>query len=249
MKKNRLLLIIAMLLLSMSSYSQSDSILIDINSLKAEEVSKVNLPNIEYFFKTVDNNPQVKFYQERQKAEEYVLKSVKRTWLSFIRLNANAQYGFTDDLTSYYMETSAPIINKYFGKTQFYYGGGATLGIPLSEFFDKRNKVRTQKARIESMKYETDIWRDDIRIKIIDAYTLAQENLNLLKARSEALVISNAQYQVTQTDFIAGRIDAMTLSRQKNIQTQTLAEFEKARSALMNALLKLELATKIKILK
>lgn len=246
MKKK--ILLIAILFSSLYSYSQTDSTLININNLRVEDVAKVNIPNIDYFFQTVDNNPQVKFYQERQKAEEYALKSIKRTWLSFIRVNANAQYGFTDDLTMF-TETSTPVISKYFGKTQFYYGGGASLAIPLTEFFDKRNKVRSQKARIESMKYETDVWRDDIRIKIIDSYTAAQESLNLLKARAEALVISNAQYQVTQTDFIAGRIDAMTLSRQKNIQTQTLAEYEKARSALMNALLKLELATRIKILK
>lgn len=116
----KILFIILLSLQALNSYCQSDTI--HINSLRAEDVANLNLPPIEYFFKAVENNPQVQHYFEKIKAEEYVLKSIKNTWLGYIRVVGHGQYGYTDDFTELLESSSTPTTNRYYGKTQFYYG-------------------------------------------------------------------------------------------------------------------------------
>ena len=45
-----------------------------------------------------------------------------------------------------------------------------------------------------------------------------------------------------------GKIDAVTLSRQKNIQSATVREYEQTRASLNNALLRLEIMSHTKII-
>ena len=53
---------------------------------------------------------------------------------------------------------------------------------------------------------------------------------------------------MTETDFINGKVDAQTLSRQKNIESSAVREYEQTRAALNNALLKLEIYSNTQII-
>lgn len=226
------------------AFGQNDSTLINLKRLSAQDIVQVELPPLSRFIDLAGSNSRVLYYNEKVNEQREALKISRRTWMGYLRVNANAQYGYTNDVTVY-----SDITNSYFGKNQLYYGVGMSLAIPISEIIDRKVKTRFQKSRIKSASYEAELWTEDIKIKIIDAYTMAEQNLNILKSMASALTIANAQYQVTESNFISGRTDAANLSNQKNIQTQAMVDFEKYRSALNNALLKLELITKIKILK
>ena len=94
---------------------------------------------------------------------------------------------------------------------------------------------------IEESELNTQRWYDDLTLKVVDAYTAVVENLSMLRIKAEAKTIASAQYKVTETDFINGKVDAQTLSRQKNIESSAVREYEQTRAALNNALLKLEI--------
>lgn len=53
---------------------------------------------------------------------------------------------------------------------------------PLDEIFNRRNKIKQQKKRIENTQYDLDRWYDELRMKIIDAYTTAVEQLSILRS-------------------------------------------------------------------
>ena len=76
-------------------------------------------------------------------------------------------------------------------------------------------------------------------MKIIDAYTTAVEQLSILRSAAEAKITSEAQYRMTEVDFVKGKLDAQTLSRQKSLENSATREYEQVRRNLNDALLRL----------
>ncbi|MFQ8748521.1 MAG: hypothetical protein ACLR8T_11070 [Alistipes finegoldii] len=64
----------------------------------------------------------------------------------------------------------------------------------------------------------------------------------------EAMVTAQAQYRLSEADFINGKLDAQTLSRQKNIENVAIREYEEVRRSQNNALLTLEVLTRTPII-
>ena len=85
-------------------------------------------------------------------------------------------------------------------------------------------------------------------IKVIQQYTLAVQQLSVLRSAVEAMVTAQAQYRLSEADFINGKLDAQTLSRQKNIENVAIREYEEVRRSLNNALLTLEVLTRTPII-
>ena len=84
------------------------------------------------------------------------------------------------------------------GREQSWWNVGASFSIPLDEIFNRRNKIKQQKKRIENTQYDLDRWYDELRMKIIDAYTSAVEQLSILRSAAEAKITSEAQYRMTE---------------------------------------------------
>lgn len=221
----------------------------DITQLTPEDYQNIQLPPLEVLLQNINKNPSVKFYNSRIEEQELELKETRRSWLEYIRLSGNIQYGVTNDLTSFEEASNIPVITRYAGKLQTLYGVGATFGIPISEIIGKRNKNRIQKTKIDVANAEMEIWRDNQTLIIIDAYADVSEQLNIIKELANAVVIAKAQFTATENDFINGRVDTQGLSFQKNILTRTVIEYERCRSVLTRAILKLELVTKTNIIK
>lgn len=221
--------------------------LTDINSLTQEDYINLKLPPLGVLMENSKKNPVVEYFNERKIQGLSELKSVRRNWLTFIRLSANYQYGVMNDY-SYYTDAGITAPGMYHNKSQSFYNVGATFSFPLIEIFDRRNKIKRQKTIVKQSELEAERWNEEQNLKIVDAYTTAVESLSTLKSMTEAVTIANAQYEVTEQDFINGKADAQTLSRQKNIQTQTISTYEQTRAALNNALLRLELLSRTKII-
>ena len=220
----------------------------DINNMTVDDYMNMVLPPLGQLLENARMNPVVEYYDERRADELRELKTVKRGWLNYFKINAQYQYGKTNDLTSF-NDDNAGQYNRYFGKNQNIYGVGASMSMPLFQIFNRRNMIKQQQHRIAQTEKEVNRWLDERNLLIVEAYTTAVQNLSLLKAMSEAVTISTAQYKVTEAEFINGKTDAQTLSRQKNILTQNISSYEQTKADLNNALLRLEILSKTPILK
>ncbi len=219
----------------------------NINDLTAEDYMRISLPPLTTLLENARNNPVVRYYNERNLEEISKLKSIKRNWLTYFKLNANYQYGRTNDNT-WYEDFDVPTYNRFYDRAQLYWAVGASVSFPLIEIFDRRNRIKGQMARVRQTEMEANRWLDDRDLLIVQSYTDAVRNLSMLRALAEAVTISSAQYKVTELDFINGKVDAQTLSRQKNILTQNVSSYEDTRAALNNALLRLEILSKTRII-
>lgn len=220
--------------------------ILSIADLSMDDYLAIELPPLQTLLENAKGTSIVRYYKKHTEIEKAELKNINRTWLRFIKLNASYQYGQMTDNVLY--QEDLPPVYRYQDKTQSWYNAGASLSLPLEEIFTRGNRAKQQKMAIEESELNTQRWYDDLTLKIVDAYTAVVENLSMLRIKAEAKTIASAQYKVTETDFINGKVDAQTLSRQKNIESSAVREYEQTRAALNNALLKLEIYSNTQII-
>lgn len=235
------------LLSVLSLRAQDSTVVSEIANLKAEDYTSLVLPPLNVLLENARQNAAVEFYNSQRMVKERELKTQRRTWLKYIKIGSSYQYGLTNDY-SVYSDASSSLFDRYSGKAQHWYSVGVNLSLPLDEIFDRSNRIKQQKLSIQAGEFEIEKWYDEQSLRIIDVYTMAVEALSILQSRAEAATIATAQYKRTEMDFIHGKATAQQLSMQKNIESTTVAQYEQTRSLINNALLKLEILSKTKII-
>lgn len=221
----------------------------DLTRMSAETYINLRLPPLYVLLENArERSPQVNQFASTKEQEEREIKTLRRSWLKNIKLNAQYSYGSTDVNSLMYQDQNLPIVQNVTGTTQAWWTIGAGVSLPLDEIFNRRNRIKQQRKRLESIEYEMNSWYDEICLKIIEAYTSAVENLSMLESSAHALAAAKAQYVAAEASFVNGKIDEQTLSRQKSIENSTRREYEQTRSLLNKALLQLEVLSKTPII-
>ncbi len=220
----------------------------DLQRLTPEDYIGMRLPPLHVLIANARKTPQIDYYEANREIEERELKNTRRTWQHYLKLNAGYSYGVWDTWSQNFVDTSMPVYTSNMGRRQNWWSVGASVSIPLDEIFNRRNRAKQQKKRIEITKYDTERWYDELKLKVIDAYTIAIEQLSILPSAAEAMATAKAQYRMTEVDFVNGQVDIQTLSRQKSIESVAIREYEQIRSRLNTALLRLEIMTRTPII-
>ncbi|MEG0890996.1 MAG: TolC family protein [Bacteroidales bacterium] len=214
-----------------------------------EDSTQILLPPINFLIENARNSAQVLYYQTQKEADDRELKSIKRKWMESIKLSASYQYGATN---SYLMYSESGIIvppnDKYTSQAQSYYLLGAGISLPLSEIFDRGNRIKKQKIITKEKDYQAQMWHDDQTIKIINCYTFAMENIVMMKQLLEDYTLSSAQYAVSEVDFVKGKLSIQDLNKQKTILARSKSELEKNKMSLIKNILTLEVLSNTKII-
>lgn len=221
----------------------------DLQRLSPDDYISLQLPPLHQLLENARNTPQVEYYNKAVEIQERELKNVRRNWQHYFKINANYNYGSSDIYNQNYQDNSNQIwTTTTTGREQSWWNVGASFSLPIDEIFNRRNKIKQQKRRIEQVELDTERWLEEQRIKVIQQYTLAVQQLSVLRNAVEAMVTAQAQYRLSEADFINGKLDAQTLSRQKNIENVAIREYEEVRRSLNNALLTLEVLTRTPII-
>lgn len=223
----------------------------DMAHMTADDYLTMELPPLGVLIDNSRQTAQMQYYNTEIDVAKTDLKSERRNWLKYFRATGNYQYGQMNWLSTLSGSNAVdplPVTPTYQGKEQSYWNVGGVVSIPLNDLFDRRNRVKNKKLAVEAAEQNVERWQDELSLKIIDAYTTALQNLSMIKTQAEAVTLAIAQYKITEADFMNGKIDAVTLSRQKNIQSATIREYEQTRASLNNALLRLEIMSHTKII-
>lgn len=224
---------------------QSESEYTDLQRLSPDDYIGMQLPPLQVLLENARNTPQVDYYNKAVAIEERELKNVRRTWQHYFKLNGNYNYGSS---LMYNESIESSTLQSWNTKVQNWWNIGAGVSIPIDEIFNRRNKIKQQKARIEQVEMDTERWLEEQRIKVIQQYTLAVQQLAILPSAAENMITAKAQYRMTEADFVNGKLDAQTLSRQKSIENVAIREYEQVRGTLNSALLTLEVLTQTPII-
>lgn len=221
----------------------------DLANMSVESYANLHLPPLHVLLENArERSSQVNMFAAKTEEQERELKTLRRSWLKFLKINSSFSYGTTDTNSEFYYDSNLPVVQNVTGMTRRWWNVGASFNLPLDEIFNRRNRIKQQQRRIASIRYETDSWYDEICLSIIDCYTTAVQYLAVLQDTSQALVIAQAQYVATEADFVNGKVDAVALSRQRNISNESYRMFQETRARLNKALLQLEILSKTPII-
>lgn len=221
----------------------------DGTSLFMDDSTEILLPPVWTLIENARNSAQVLYYQTQKDADERELKSIKRKWLEYFKINASYQYGVTN---SYFMYAESgvalPPNDRYTNTAQSYYLLGGGISLPLTEIFDRRNRIKKQQIITKEKDYQAQMWHDEQAIRIIECYTLAMENIVMIKPLLEDYSLSSAQYAVSEVDFVKGKLSIQELNKQKTILAKSRSDLEKNKMSLLKNVLKLEVLSNTKII-
>lgn len=212
------------------------------------DLKNVELPPLQIFLETAYNSPNVEMMRAFKREQENRLKLIKNEWANYIRGVGNYSYGSMGSMS----ETSATgqsTYFQYFGETMSLYNVGVGVTLPIDLIVNRKTKIRVQENEIEQANYQLLQAIENRKIQIIDIYSVARRNLDLLKVAQEASTIANSSIELAELEYINGKIKLETLNIIK--RNQTLAEYslQDAKSELLSAIIKLEQLTLIKIIK
>ena len=132
---------------------------------------------------------------------------------------------------------------------QHRYTLGATISIPIGGLLSQKYKRKKQQARLMQLKYDYQVALESRRLVILQAYNTVLEHLSTIKVKAEAAALYNAQMQITEDDFVNGKISVIALSLERGRRAGALSSYQEAKVALHNSITLLEMLTNITIMK
>lgn len=213
------------------------------------DLSKIELPPISIFLEAAHDYSDVKYFGSKVEEEKIALKEARRSWWDYIRLQGNYQYGTNYGIVSQSGDQLPPQYGYSSTNTQNWYNVGVAVAIPLGNLFSRKQKTGQVKARINQAEYEAEKALEERQLIILQAYNEVVKNLSTLKVRAEAVALYDAQMQISEKDFVNGRIDIISLSMERARRAEAMVNYQESRAALHNAVTLLEMLTKIKIIK
>lgn len=225
-----------------------------IGSVAAQEVSSeddlsnVELPPLDVLFENAKNSPVYKMADVKATIERKLLAKEKRAFLGFFSLRGSYQYGMFGN-ESTYTDVAIPAYLTYSTQAQNGYTLGAGVNIPLNDLFDLKSRVTRQKLTLKSAELEREIKYDEIKKNIIELYAMAVSQLKVLRLRSESLVLSHVQYEISEKNFANGTIESTDLAIEKERQSQARESYEKSKFELTKSLLILEVISRTPIIR
>ncbi len=239
MRKNKIIIYLLLFIIDFTNLNNTfsqDSI--DNNILK-EDFSKLILPPIDTLFYSLENNPNIKVQDYRILEQESIIKTKKRDWINYLRFSSSYQYGYqgAESLVQGYL---IPAYYQTAQNAQHLYHIGVSLSIPFGDLIDNGNKIKKERHRLNQIKSEKEISLNEQKFIIIELYNIANEQLTSYKIKSEAKKYAELKAKISQNDFINGVINIDELSVSKHSESVAISDFEKTKSELLIAIMKLE---------
>lgn len=240
MKKNKILIVFILLAIGFTSSKISFSQDTIEDQIILKDYSSLILPPIDSLFLSLESNPNIKAQDYRILEQESVIKSQKREWINYLRFSSSYQYGYqgAESLVQGFL---IPAYYQTAQNAQNLYHVGVSLTIPFGDIIDRGNKVKKEKIRLGQIQAEKEISINEQKFIIIELYNKANEQLTSYKIKAEAKNYAEFKTRISQKDFINGIISIDELTVAKHSESVAISDFQKSKSELMIALMKLEI--------
>lgn len=212
-----------------------------------EEIETMTLPPLSVFLDAVAENATVKRAQSEIDQAKNELTLQKRDWWNLIRLNGNYSYG-KYNMVGNASDEFTPLYHTTMERAQHTYNIGASIGVPLGEFTNRKKKLNRYKYEIEQLQYTKEEIIENRQLMILDAYNTVTQLLSTIQAKAESAALYNAQMKITEYNFIQGEVDIIQLSLERGRRSGAVTTYAQARVELHNAIVLLEMLTNVKII-
>lgn len=220
----------------------------DYSRLSDDEYSKIDLPPLSVLFENAKNSPIYEMADVKAVIERKLLRKEKWSFLGFFSLRGSYQYGMFGNESTFTDVAIAPYLT-YTTQAQNGYTLGAGVSIPLDDLFDLKGRVSRQRLTLRTAELEREVKYDEIKKNIIEMYAMVTSQMKVLQMRSESLVLTNVQYEISEKNFANGTIESTDLATDKERQSQAREAYEKSKFELTKSLMILEVISRTPIIR
>ncbi|MCK9204089.1 MAG: TolC family protein [Bacteroidales bacterium] len=165
---------------------------------------------------------------------KYKIKTARREWMQNFYIDGMLQSdvwdGLTNNKTSYGDENS---ILSYQNNTRAL--GSVSLRIPMDDFWDRRNRVKTVIKEVEKSMAIKDNLILELRKTIILLYNQLIVNQRKLKISNENVITNSLQKEMAEKEFLNGQTTLYEVARINEMYRRAVYDFEDARIELYNS--------------
>lgn len=217
-------------------------------SLTPEDYSDLSLPPLDVLFENAKNAPSYELSLVEEEVERRLLAREKRAILGFFSVRGSWQYGtFAND--GYLSTLIQEPVYSYTKTDQTLYSVGASVNIPLDQLFDLGPRIRRQKLQVRAAELRREERFELVQKEIVALYAQALSQINILKLRSEAVILANEKYKILEKGFTNGTVDFSVLATEKENQSMTIQRYEDSKFELNKCLMTLEIITRTPIIR
>jgi len=219
-----------------------------ITNFTPNDYAKIVLPPLSLLLEAAVNSPRVATLIATKQEEEGNLKTVKRNWMNNIFVFGNYQYGaFGANVSNSTAQTG--MVLQYTTQVQSVYNTGAGINLPIELLYNRNNRIKTQKNKLKQANYQILQAIDEQKMQIADVYSIAIQQLAVLKIKAEVITLSTTEMQMGEAQYLNGDITLGQLNSIKTTQATALINYESTRAELNKAILFLEILTRVDIIK
>lgn len=222
-----------------STYAQTNSNITEINPI-ISDITEYIPPLNALIDSAIFNSNSIKAKVNNVSIAQTSLITTKKIWLKNLSLEGYYNYGTSD----YYTVNAAVINNSQQVSNRYILG--ASLRIPIYEFFDRKNYIRTKKFEYEKIYFESETEKDYIRKQIILSYNDLILKQKIFKITNESYLDAKMQSEMAELQFSKGEIPLSEYARIKDIKAKSQIQLETSKIEFLNAYMIMQEFTGVK---
>jgi outer membrane protein TolC len=191
------------------------------------------------------NSHRLKYWDKEIKITEYELKSAKRDWAKSLYVTGEVKNGAWTSLV-YVQDEFGNSVGTLGTTNQGRYSIGLGLRLPLLDLYDRGNKIKLNKMRVESKIEKMLEDRQSIRANVINLYNEVIIQQNMLKLDIDNIEFSKLTAEMADKEFQNGKISLADLSRVRDNLARARYRFVDSQTGFINAYVMLQELTGIK---
>jgi len=181
----------------------------------------------------INHNAMVRYRTQNVGAKEANLKSEKLYWTRNFGIQADGRYGNFNNNSITAVEGSSTLLAS--STTQFNYGVGLYLKLPVFDAINRKNQVKIGKIEMEQAESLAEAQKDEVRqlaIKLYQDLTLKQK---LLIINSQNLGNAKVNMEMVEKEFRSGVISIYEYVRLSDMTSRIESDYENAKSDFLLA--------------
>lgn len=210
-----------------------------------DDITKIIPPLDVLIDSALYNSHRLRYWDKEIKINEYELKSTKRDWSRNITLQGSGTEGTWTSLV-FVQDQYGNEVGTLGTTNQGRYTIGLNLRLPLLDIWDRGNRIKINKMRMESNIEKMLEDRQSIRANVINLYNELIIQQNMLKLDIDNIEFYELTAEMADREFQNGKISLVDLSRVKDALTRAKYRNVDSKTGFINAYIMLQELTGIK---
>lgn len=217
----------------------------DVFNPLTDDITK-KIPTLEVLIDSaMANSHRLKYWDKEIKITEYELKSAKREWSNNILIQGEAREGTWTSLV-YVQDQYGNEVGTLGNTDQGRYSIALNLRMPIFALWDRGNKIKMNKMRIERNIEKMLEDKQALRANVINLYNELIIQQNMMKLDIDNIEFATLTAEMADREFQNGKISLVDLSRVRDNLARARYRFVDSKTAFINAYVMLQELTGIK---